>query len=178
MQPGIQEPGKIKEGVNSFSAVYSNGKSKIPYAFEISYQTTLPPNSEKAELHISTSLSSPVIKTGETNRMTIAVKNEKQTLQPMVIAKIGIPAGLGLQPWQLKEIMEKNEVAYYEIFDNYLVLYWMGFALGETKTIGLDLKAEIPGSYTAKASTVYLYYTPEYKHWNAGLPVKILPAKE
>ncbi len=178
VQPGLQEPGKIKEGANTFSAAYSNNKSKIPYAFEVSYQTTLPPNSDKAELHISTSLAVPVIKTGETNRMTIAVKNEKQILQPMVIAKIGIPAGLGLQPWQLKEIMEKNEVAYYEIFDNYLVLYWMGFAPGETKTIGLDLKAEIPGSYTAKASTVYLYYTPEYKHWNAGLPVKILPAKE
>lgn len=176
--PGKVEPGRMKEGVNSFTAAYSSTKAKIPFALEVSYQTTLPPNSDKAELRLNTSLAKPVSKTGETNRLTISVKNEKQTLQPMVIAKIGIPAGLGLQPWQLKEIMQKNEVAYYEIFDNYLVLYWMGFAPGETKTIGLDLKAEVPGTYTAKASTVYLYYTPEYKHWNAGLPVKIEPAKE
>jgi uncharacterized protein YfaS (alpha-2-macroglobulin family) len=91
----------------------------------------------------------------------------------MAIAKIGIPAGLSAQPWQLKEIMEKNKAAYYEIFDNYVVFYWMGFAPNETKTISLDLKAEVPGSYRAKASNVYLYYTPEYKHWNEGTIIEV-----
>ena len=91
----------------------------------------------------------------------------------MAIAKIGIPAGLSLQPWQLKELTEQKQVAYYEIFDNYLVLYWMGFAAKETKTIQLDLKAEIPGTYKAKAGNVCLYYTPECKNWNEGLEVFI-----
>jgi len=95
----------------------------------------------------------------------------------MAIAKIGIPAGLTPQPWQLKDLIKQNEVAYYEIFDNYLVLYWLGFAANETRTISLDLKADIPGTYRAKASTVYLYYTPEFKHWNEGLQVDIAPAK-
>jgi hypothetical protein len=96
-------------------------------------------------------------------------------LQPMAIVKIGIPAGLSAQPWQLKEIMEKKEVAHYEIFDNYLVLYWMGFAANEVKKISLDLKAEVPGTYKGKASNTYLYYMPEHKHWNEGLDVNILP---
>ena len=63
-------------------------------------------------------------------------------------------------------------MAYYEIFDNYLVLYWMGFASNETKNIQLDLKADIPGTYVAKACNTYLYYTPEHKHWNEGLSVE------
>lgn len=96
-------------------------------------------------------------------------------MQPMSIAKIGIPAGLTVQSWQLKELIEKNQVAYYEIFDNYLVLYWMGFAAGETKKVHLDLKAEIAGTYRGKASTAYLYYTPEYKHWNPGTAIVITP---
>jgi hypothetical protein len=54
----------------------------------------------------------------------------------------------------------------------------MGFAPKETKTIQLDLKAEIPGKYKAKASNVYLYYTPEGKHWNEGLEVEIAPAAD
>jgi alpha-2-macroglobulin-like protein len=41
----------------------------------------------------------------------------------------------------------------------------MGFDVNETKTINLDLKATIEGTYRAKASNVYLYYTPEHKHW-------------
>ena len=70
-------------------------------------------------------------------------------------------------------MMDKQKVAYYELFDNYLVLYWMGFSPNETKTVGIDLKAEVPGIYKAKASNTYLYYTPEYRHWNEGLTVEV-----
>jgi hypothetical protein len=142
---------------------------------EVSYFTFTPPNSEKAELKLVTRLKDTRTKVGETVRLDVQVMNDKSTLQPMAIVKIGIPAGLAAQPWQLKEIMEKKEVAYYEIFDNYLVLYWMGFAPDEVKRISLDLKAEVPGTYKGKASNTYLYYVPEHKHWNEGLDVSILP---
>ncbi|MCW3093289.1 MAG: TonB-dependent receptor plug [Ferruginibacter sp.] len=49
----------------------------------------------------------------------------------------------------------------------------MGFAPNETKTIRLDLKAEIAGTYKVKGSTTYLYYTPELKHWNDGAEIEI-----
>jgi len=165
----------LHQGPNTFAVEYPGQERGIPYNLEVSYNTLTPPNSEKADLLLNTSISNTQPRMGETVRMTIAVKNRKDTLQPMAIAKIGIPAGLSLQPWQLKELTEQKRVAYYEIFDNYLVLYWMGFAPKETKTIQLDLKAEIPGKYKAKAGNVYLYYTPEGKHWNEGLEVEIVP---
>ena len=163
----------LYEGANLFSATYAQKDKAIPYGFEVAYNTYTPPNSDKAELQISTLLKTADTKVGETGRMDIIVTNTKSILQPMAIAKIGIPAGLSAQPWQLKEIMEKNKAAYYEIFDNYVVFYWMGFAPNETKTISLDLKAEVPGTYKAKSSTVYLYYTPEYKHWSEGATVVV-----
>ena len=160
-------------GQNALYAEYPKKERGVPFNLEVSYQTPTPPNSEKADLLLGTTLSSSKPNIGETDRMTIAVSNRKDTLQPMAIAKIGIPAGLSLQPWQLKELIEQKRVAYYELFDNYLVLYWMGFAAGETKTIQLDLKAEIPGKYKAKASNVYLYYAPESKHWEEGVEVEV-----
>jgi len=163
----------LADGENTFAINYSNTKNAIPYQLQVSYNTFTPPNSTKASLKLSTKLLTSQTKVGETVRMEIEVGNGKDILQPMAIAKIGIPAGLSTQPWQLKEMMEKNQVAYYEIFDNYLVLYWMGFAVNETKKINLDLKAEIPGTYKAKASNTYLYYTPEYKHWNDGVDVEV-----
>ncbi|SHN43828.1 TonB-dependent receptor plug domain-containing protein [Chitinophaga sp. CF418] len=163
----------IKEGDNTFSVRYTDEKDAIPYQLELAYYTLLPPDNPEAELKLSTHLSATDTKVGETVRLQVEVKNIKDYLQPMSIAKIGIPAGLTVQPWQLKEITEKNQVAYYEIFDNYLVLYWMGFAGGETKQINLDLKAEIAGQYRGKASTTYLYYMPEYKHWNPGTEITI-----
>lgn len=163
----------LKEGNNAFGVTYEKDAKAIPYHLQVSYNTYTPPNSDKAELLLTTTIRNTQPKVGETTRMEIEVNNVKQTLQPMAIAKIGIPAGLSVQPWQLKEIMEKHQVAYYEIFDNYLVFYWMGFRGGETKKIQLDLKAEIPGVYRAKASNTYLYYTPEYKHWNEGIEVNV-----
>jgi alpha-2-macroglobulin-like protein len=164
----------VQEGKNVFGVQYKEQGVGIPYNMQVSYNTFTPPNSEKAELTLSTQLAATQTKVGETIRMDISIKNNKTRLQPMAVAKIGIPAGLSVQPWQLKEILEKNQVAYYEIFDNYLVLYWMGFAPDETKTIKLDLKAEIPGTYKGKASNTYLYYTPEYKHWNDGVEVVVV----
>lgn len=163
----------LLEGNNIFTVNYLQKDKAIPYNLEIGYSTFTPPNSEKADLHISTTLKNKETKVGETVRMDIAVTNIKSVLQPMAIAKIGIPAGLAAQPWQLKELMEKNQAAYYEFFDNYLVFYWMGFAPNETKVIHLDLKAEVPGTFKGKASNAYLYYTPEYKHWNNGVEVEI-----
>jgi alpha-2-macroglobulin-like protein len=163
----------VKEGDNYFTVNYPRQDKAIPYNLELSYNTFTPPNSDKADLKINAVIKSHDVHVGETVRMEISVMNTKSILQPMAIAKIGIPAGLSAQPWQLKEIMEKNQAAYYEIFDNYLVFYWMGFAPNETKTINLDLKAEVPGTYKAKASNTYLYYTPEYKNWNDGETIVI-----
>ena len=163
----------LREGNNTFTVKYNNEQQAVPFHLEVSYYTFMPPNSAEAALMINTQLADSVTRVGETLRMNITVRNSKNSLQPMAIAKIGIPAGLTVQPWQLKQLVETKQVAYYEIFDNYLVLYWMGLAPTETKKIALDLKAEIPGRYTGRASNVYLYYTPEYKQWSEGVTVVI-----
>jgi len=86
----------------------------------------------------------------------------------MVTAVLGIPSGSSLQSWQLKSLIEKQKIAYYELFDNYLVLYWRSFQAKENKSIRLDLKADIPGIFQAPASAVYPYYGDENKTWIKG----------
>ena len=170
---GEEATAAILEGNNNFKVTYDKKAQTVPFSLQVGYNTYTPPNSDNSSLQLTTKLSVSESKVGETVRMSVSVQNKQNILQPMAIAKLGIPAGLSLQTWQLKELMDKKQVAYYEIFDNYLVLYWMGFAANETRQINLDLKAEIPGSYRGKASNTYLYYTPEYKHWNEGLEVTI-----
>lgn len=172
-QPADSLNGLMKTGENEFSVRYNKEGNGIPYNLEVAYSVFTPVSTAQAALKLNTSLATTATSVGETIRMEISVENLHDLRQPMAVAKIGIPAGLSVQPWQLKELMEKNNVAYYEIFDNYLVFYWMGFTGLETKRVSLDLKADIPGSYTAKAGTVYLYYTPEYKHWVNGTTVTI-----
>ncbi|KQT18594.1 hypothetical protein ASG31_07725 [Chryseobacterium sp. Leaf404] len=164
----------FRKGDNDLKVEYT-GKKGLPFKLDYQYYTLEPPKSVDIPVILETKLKSQTSKVGETNRMTVTVKNKINGDLPMTTAKIGIPAGLTLQNALLKDMVDKKQVSYYEIFDNYLVLYWEHFDANETKTINLDLKVEFAGEYTGKASNVYLYYMPEAKFWNQGLQAKIEP---
>ncbi|MDR3023569.1 TonB-dependent receptor plug domain-containing protein [Chryseobacterium sp.] len=172
--PNISLSSAYKAGENKISIHYP-AKNGLPYKLEYQYYTLQAPESKDIPVMMETKLKSAVSRVGETNRMTVTVKNKINGQLPMTIAKIGIPAGLTLQNALLKDLIDKKQISYYEIFDNYLVLYWEHFNAEETKTINLDLKVEFAGTYTGKSSNVYLYYMPEAKHWNQGITASIEP---
>ncbi|MDW9382430.1 TonB-dependent receptor plug domain-containing protein [Chryseobacterium sp. JV558] len=172
--PNISLSSAYKAGENKINIHYP-AKNGLPYKLEYQYYTLQAPESKDIPLTLETKLKSAVSRVGETNRMIITVKNKINGQLPMTIAKIGIPAGLTLQNALLKDLIDKKQISYYEIFDNYLVLYWEHFNAEETKTINLDLKVEFAGTYTGKSSNVYLYYMPEAKYWNQGIATNIEP---
>lgn len=174
VSPNIMFSSAFRKGENDLSVEYLCDKG-LPYKLDYQYYTLEAPKSENIPVTLETKLKSETSKVGETNRMTVTVKNKINGDLPMTTAKIGIPAGLTLQNALLKDLVDKKQVSYYEIFDNYLVLYWEHFDANETKTINLDLKVEFAGEYTGKASNVYLYYMPESKFWNEGIKTKIEP---
>jgi len=139
----------------------------------VSWSTYLPQSQPDCKVDLQTSLQKPTCKTGETLRLTSILKNKTATGLPMTIAIIGIPSGLSAQPWQLKELQEKKLMDFYEVNKNYIVFYYRDLAPSESHTINLDLKAEIPGTYEAPASSAYLYYTNEFKDWEVGSKVVI-----
>ena len=174
VSPSIMFSSAFKKGENKLNVEYLCDRG-LPYKLDYQYYTLEAPKSENIPVILETKLKSEVSKVGETNRMTVTVKNKINGDLPMTTVKIGIPAGLTLQNALLKDMVDKKQVSYYEIFDNYLVLYWEHFNANETKTINLDLKVEFAGEYTGKASNVYLYYMPESKFWNEGVKAKIEP---
>lgn len=142
-------------------------------SFNYNYKTSLPPNSAERSLDMHTSLSNEKVKVGDNSLLKVNIKNIKKEPLPMSIAKIGLPGGLSPEPKQLRELLESGQVDFYEIFNNYLVLYWREIGPTEEKNISIDLKAQVPGNYTGAASSTYMYYTEEFKHWNKGLNVQI-----
>ncbi|WP_267402430.1 MULTISPECIES: TonB-dependent receptor plug domain-containing protein [unclassified Chryseobacterium] len=174
VSPRINITSAFKSGENSIDINYPSTKG-LPYKLDYEFYTLQAPKSTDIPVTMETKLKSLTSKVGETDRLTITIKNKINGQLPMVTAKIGIPAGLTLQNALLKDLLDKKQVSYFEIFDNYLVLYWEHFDAYETKVIHLDLKTEFAGEYTGKASNVYLYYMPESKHWNEGIKSKIEP---
>jgi TonB family protein len=163
----------FKKG-NHLIQISQEGEKTIPYSFNASWYTNSPISNKQCMVGISTKYTSLSPNAGETDRLTVKLKNKTEKGLPMVIAKIGIPPGLSLQPWQLKEMQEKKLFDFYEVDKNYLLVYYTGFKPNETKEIKLDLKAEVPGSYSCPASCAYLYYTDEFKSWCGNEKIEVL----
>lgn len=157
----------LKEGKHKIKVQYKGTKTALPYTMAINYNTTLPKSSEQCNVDVAANLNTKSCKVGETVRLTTEVKNKHDKGMPMTMAVVGIPSGLSAQPWQLKELQEKGTIGFYEITDNYVVFYFRDMAPNAAHTINLDLKAEVPGSFEAPASSGYLYYTNEYKCWSS-----------
>ena len=156
-------------GENLIEIDFEGMQKPPPYSFDVDWQTFTPSPSDACSMRLRTALSSPTTKLGETVRLTAILSNldaEKSAPTPMAI--IGIPGGLSVQPWQLKELQEKGVFDFYELSDDYLILYYRGIDAGANKVVHLDLKADVPGIFKAPASSAYLYYSNADKHWVAG----------
>ncbi|WP_282087043.1 TonB-dependent receptor plug domain-containing protein [Aquimarina algiphila] len=163
----------IKEGKQEMAVRFNNEDITFPYEMNIQWDSPVPDSSDECKLQLKTTLMNTRYEVGDNVRMTIEVNNQSTRGIAMPMAIVGIPSGTTPQPWQLKELVERKEVAYYEIFENYLIFYWREFTGSESKTIHLDLKADIPGVYKAPASCTYQYYADDYKHWISGNTVTI-----
>lgn len=165
---------KINSGKNNFD-IKIDEQSSTPYLFYIQYQTFTPNNSKECKIGLKTKSLVNKIKISETGRVEIEVQNKDKRQVSNPIARIGIPGGLTPEPWQLKELVEKNVIDYYEIFGNELVFYFRKLDANETRKINIDFKGIVPGNYKGVASSAYLYYENEHKNWNSGIQIEVVP---
>lgn len=180
-QAGRREPlvfadfdDRLTPGKHRITLRGKNG-NPLPYSIAVEYRTTEPASSNAAVVQLGATLARSEMKMGETVRLDAVITNKTQAGQPMTLARLGIPGGLSFQNWQLKELREKGQIAFFETRAREVILYFRDLKPSEVKKLGIDLVATVPGSYTGPASSAYLYYNDSDKSWAAPLGVKIAP---
>jgi alpha-2-macroglobulin-like protein len=163
----------MNNGDQKLRILFSTNDEPLPYSLDIQWYTKHPQRDEKCKVRLATTLNSPVVKVNETIRLNVQIKNTTTQGLPMTTAVIGIPAGLSVQPWQIKDLQEKDAFDFYEIQQGNLILYYRELEPSASRAIALDLKAEIPGTFTSAASSAYLYYTNEFKDWVPGTSILV-----
>lgn len=178
----IQE--HLKVGKNTIRVQFMNTEKPCVFSISASWRTLQPQSSPDCPIAMNTyfegfnGINNNVlakVNVGETIRLNAVIQNTASQEVYNPIALVSIPAGLSLQPWQLKQLQEEKAFDYYEIQDNYLVLYFRGMKASAQKRIAFDLKADMAGEYCGSANSAYLYYGAEDKHWQRGLLVSVLP---
>ncbi|MFN2168146.1 MAG: hypothetical protein ACK2U9_18035, partial [Anaerolineae bacterium] len=72
-------------------------------------------------------------------------------------------------------LRKKGLIAFYETHPREVILYLRQLKPSQTLSLPLLLVATVPGTYTAPASSAYLYYTDEHKTWVPPVKVTITP---
>lgn len=153
----------------------SQNTDALPYSIAVEYRTNEPASSKTAVLDLQTRLAKSELKMGETVRLDAVISNKTQAGQPMSLVRLGLPGGLTFQNWQLKELREKGQIAFFETRAREVILYFRDMKPGEVKKLGIDLVASVPGSYSGPASSAYLYYNDTDKTWTSPLNINITP---
>ncbi|MBL4632252.1 MAG: hypothetical protein JKY56_00165, partial [Kofleriaceae bacterium] len=143
-----------------------DSESPLPYSIGIEYRSKMPASSSESVIRLFTKLDKQSVPLGEGVRMSVSVKNISDKGQPMTLARVGIPGGLTFQTWQLKELMDKKIIDFYETHEREVVLYFRSMAPNAELEIPLQLIARVPGDYVGPASQAYLYYTNEFRQWS------------
>lgn len=164
----------LKTGSTQLRLVH-DGEGTLPYSFAADFRTEQPANHPDAVVKLATAIAQTELKMGQTVRVTAKVTNVTDRGQPMTLVRIGVPGGLTHQTWQLKELVDKKAIAFYETRAREVILYLQEMKPAEQRSVPLDLVATVPGEYTGPASRTYLYYTDDQKFWTEPLKVRIAP---
>lgn len=146
--------------------------AQVPIDLEFQY-SSLQPNSSNCPLQFTTNISETQVNTGGIVRFTTRLSNSTSATlaSPMVV--LGLPAGLSLQPWQLKKLQEEHLIDFYEIWDGFIVFHFENLAANSTRILNLDLRADIAGTFESPASLAYLYYNNEERIWSKPQRIRI-----
>lgn len=163
----------FKVGENEIAFRQMSDGGPIPFTVLANWQSMELPRQTGRPLRLSAQLAQTKVRTSEFVRMDIELKNELEEAVNAPLAIIGLPAGLSLQNWQIRELYEREVFDHFEIIDDRLVIYYEKLPAGAARKFHLDLKADLAGSYQAPASVAYPYYSEEEKYWVAGAAVWI-----
>jgi hypothetical protein len=157
-------------------------KVSIPVTVEWSCRTNKPPaNSPTANLNCSVALSSRELTEGDSVRLDVSIANTAKRVRGMIVATIGLPAGLTVptDAKQLNDMVLQSAngpgLAYWEQRGRDLVLYWRSIPSDQPATLSLDLIAAYPGEYRGGGSQIAPYYDPDARVWLPGFAVTIAP---
>ena len=146
--------------------------SQVPIDLEFQY-SSLQPNSSSCPLQFTTNITDTQVSTGATVRFTATLSNSTAAPLASPMAILGMPAGLTLQPWQLKKLQDEHLIDFYEIWDGFVVFHFESLAANSKRTLNLDLRADIAGTFEAPASLAYLYYNNEQRIWSKPQRIRV-----
>lgn len=179
----LPDPDRLFPAGDTAVRVELTASQSYPVTVAWSARTTKPANDPSRGVNLTAALDRAEAVEGESVRLTVGVENVTAATHGMVVAVVGLPAGLRLpeDSKQLKALTARPadggepKLGYWEVRGRELVLYWRGLAPKQSQTVAVELIADLPGEFRGPASRAYPYYNADAKHWVEPLTVRVKP---
>lgn len=102
-------------------------KGTLPYQFTLNYNALTPNSAADCAVKLEANLSKKTVNEGEGCEVMVKVTNVTKEDLPMVLAIIGLPGGFEPRHEQLKDLVKKEKIDFYEVIGRNIALYWRGF---------------------------------------------------
>jgi hypothetical protein len=132
-----------------------------------------PSEVDPCPVRVSTRLDGSEMAWGRAVALAAEVSNTTDQSQPMVVAVLGLPAGLELRLDQLEHFQRAGVIDCYETRAREVICYWRKLSPNEQVNLTLDLVATVPGKFTGPAPLVYLHDAADRKHRGEPLVIEI-----
>lgn len=160
-------------GVRRVELVSKNGRTDMPWAFDLAYHAEVPADDPTADLAFDVGLRETRVDEGETVALDVALEARGTQDEGMVTAVVGLPAGLVAVQEVLDDLQREGRFDFVEVRGRELHFYWRYLEPGQKVAFTVDLLARIPGRTTGPASRAWIYYQPDRIRWVDPLAVEV-----
>lgn len=163
----------LRPGKNGLSLTLVSTDA-VPYLLRTTYATTQAP-ANTAPLSLSTRLDRPLVPLGKPAALAVEVGNTSPQPLPLVVAVVGLPAGLQPQLEQLAELKKSGAIDQYSLNGRHLALFWRSMVAAQKTAVQVQLVGALVGQFNSPPSTAYLDQSPGERTWAAPLRIEVSP---
>jgi hypothetical protein len=163
---------KVKEGDNIITL---EGAAEAPFQVVLTWvQPWREAGADEREaLSLGVSFGRTRARVGDVVPVDLKVTYRKPEASGMVVASLGVPAGLQVLGEDLEALKAQGKIARYELGAGAVNLYLDRLVTGSASTLSLRFKAVSKVSTKGQGSLAYLYYHPEVRAKAAATAVVI-----
>lgn len=143
----------------------------MPFLF--SAECRVPTAREKTGLRLTTKLKSQNVAEDEIALLSAELRNASKQPQTMVVAIIGLPAGLVPQEDSLELLVEAGAIDAYSLAGRRVFCYWRSIAADKLIKFNFRLHAITPGRYGAPPSCAFSCSRPDDVYWASPLTSRV-----
>jgi len=165
----------LEPGENKLSLEFKHD-GDMPYLLRLAYHRQTREPSPAAGLALAVQLGTAAVRRGQAVELTAELTNGQKQPQSMVVAVLGLPAGLEIAPPQLAALVKRGVIDAFDVRGRQLIVSWRSIPPQKKIVLKLTAQARWAGRYTGPVSHAYLEYARPVECWAPPLTVQVLEA--